>query len=77
MIERKFQNIIKLKKEEARISESSLNNLLFDVSFKQIKISSNFNWLSFSIETIIEVSDSSWDFFLIFKCSWYVCNLFT
>jgi len=43
MIEWKFWNIIKLEKEETRISESSLNNLFFDVSFKQIEISSNFN----------------------------------
>jgi len=43
MIKQEFQNIIKLKKEETRISESSLNDLLFDVSFKQIKILSDFN----------------------------------
>ncbi len=77
MIERKFQNIIKLKKEETRINKSSLNDLLFDVSFEQIEISSNFDWLNFSTETVTEASDSSWDFFLILKCSWYVHNLFT
>ncbi len=43
MIEWKFQNIIELEKKKARISESSLNNLLFDVSFEQIEISSDFN----------------------------------
>jgi len=77
MIERKFQNIVKLKKEEIRISESSLNDFLFDVSFKQIEISSDFDWLNFLTETVAEASDSSWDFSLIFKCSQYVHNLFT
>ncbi len=43
MIERKFQNIIKLKKDERKTSEFSLNDFLFDVSFKQIEISSDFD----------------------------------
>ncbi len=43
MIEWKFQNIIELEKKEVRISKSSLNNLLFDVSFEQIEISSDFD----------------------------------
>ncbi len=77
MIEWKFQNIIKLKKDERKTSESSLNDLFFDMFFEQIEISSDFDWLNFSTETITEASDSSWDFSLIFKCSWYVCNLFT
>ncbi len=77
MIKRKFQNIAELKKDERKTSESLLNNFLFDVSFKQIEISSDFDWLSFSTETITEASDSSWDFSSIFKCSWYVHNLFT
>ncbi len=77
MIEWKFQNIIKLKKNEKKTSESSLNNLLFDVFFKQIEISSDFDWLSFSTETVTEAFNSSWDFSLIFKCSQYVHNLFT
>ena len=77
MIERKFWNIVKLKKDERKTSESSLDDLLFDVSFKQVKISSDFDWLSFSTETITEASDSSWDFSLILKCSWYDHNLFT
>ncbi len=77
MIERKFQNIVEFKKDERKISKSSLNDLLFDVSFKQIEISSDFDWLNFLTETIAEASDSSWDFSLIFKYSWYVCNLFT
>ncbi len=77
MIEWKFQNIIKLEKEETKINESSLNDLLFDVSFKQIEISLNFDWLSFSTETVTEAFDSSWDFFLILKCSQCVHNLFT
>ena len=77
MIEQKFWNIIKLEKKKTRISESLLNDFLFDVSFKQIEISSDFDWLSFLIETVTEMSDSSWNFFLILKCSWYVHNLFT
>ena len=77
MIEREFQNIIKLKKDERKTSELSLNNLFFDVSFNQIKISSDFDWLNFSTETVTEASDSSWDFSSIFKCSWYDHNLFT
>jgi len=43
MIERKFQNIIELEKNERKTSESSLNNLLFDVFFKQIEISPDFD----------------------------------
>jgi len=43
MIERKFQNIVELEKNERKTSESSLNNLLFDVFFKQIEISSDFD----------------------------------
>jgi len=77
MIEWKFQNIIEFKKNERKTSESLLNDLFFDVSFKQIEISSDFDWLSFSTETITEVFDSSWDFSLIFKYSWYDCNFFT
>ena len=77
MIERKFQNIVELEKDERKTSESSLNDLLFDVSFKQIEISSDFDWLNFSTETVTEASDSSWDFSSILKCLWYVHNLFT
>ncbi len=77
MIERKFQNIVELKKNERKTSESLLNDFLFNVFFKQIELLSDFNWLSFSTETVTEVSDSSWDFSSILKCSWYVRNLFT
>ncbi len=58
--------------------ESSISDFLLNVDFKQLKISSDFNWLlNFFAETVAETSDNSWDFFLIFKCSWYVHNLFT
>jgi len=77
MIEWEFQNIIKLEKDKRKTSESSLNDLFFDVFFKQIEILSDFDWLSFSTETVTEASDSSWDFSSIFKCFWYVYNLFT
>ncbi len=77
MIKQEFWNIVKLEKDERKTSESSLNDLLFDVSFKQIEISSDFNWLSFLTKTITKASDSSWDFSLILKCSQYVYNLFT
>ncbi len=77
MIKQEFWNIVKLEKDERKTSESSLNDLLFDVSFKQIEISSDFNWLSFLTKTITKASDSSWDFSLILKCSQYVHNLFT
>jgi len=43
MIEREFQNIVELKKDERKTSESLLNDFLFDVSFKQIEISSDFD----------------------------------
>jgi len=43
MIERKFRNIVELEKDERKTSESSLNDLLFDVSFEQIEISSDFD----------------------------------
>ena len=59
MIEWKFWNIIKLKKDERKTNKSLLNDLLFDVSFKQIEISSDFDWLRFSIKTVTEASDSS------------------
>ncbi len=76
MIERKFQNIIKLKKNERKTSKSTLNDLFFDVFFKQIEISSDFDWLNFSTKTVTEAFDSSWDFSSILKCSRYVYNLF-
>ena len=69
MIEWEFQNIVELKKDERKTSESLLNDLLFDMFFEQIEISSDFNWLSFSTETVTEVLNSSWDFSLILKCS--------
>ncbi len=77
MIERKFRNIVELEKNERKTSESSLNDLLFDVFFEQVEISSDFDWLSFSTETVAEASDSFWDFPSILKCSQYVRNLFT
>jgi len=43
MIERKFQNIVELEKNERKTSESSLNDLFFDVFFKQVEISSDFD----------------------------------
>jgi len=43
MIEREFQNIVELEKNERKTSESLLNDLLFDVFFKQIEISSDFD----------------------------------
>jgi len=43
MIEREFQNIVELEKDERKISKSLLNDFFFDVSFKQIKISSDFD----------------------------------
>jgi len=43
MIKREFQNIIKLEKNERKTSELSLNDLLFDVFFEQIELSSDFD----------------------------------
>ena len=43
MIERKFRNIAKLEKNKRKSSELRLNDLLFNVFFKQIKISLDFN----------------------------------
>ncbi len=58
--------------------ESFISDLFLNVDFKQLEISSDFNWLlSFFAEIIKETSDSSWDFSLIFKYSWYDHNLFT
>ena len=59
MIEWKFWNIIEFKKNERKTSKSLLNDFLFDVFFKQIKISSDFNWLSFLTETVTKAFDSS------------------
>ena len=78
MIEQEFHNIAELEKNEKQFSESSLNDLFFDVFFEQIKIFLNFDWLlNFFVKTIAEASDSSWDFSLTFKCFRYVRNLFT
>ncbi len=79
MMQRKFKNIEELEKNERRhIVESSVSDFLLNVDFKQLEISSDFDWLSsFFAEIIEEASDSSWDFSLIFKCSWYDHNLFT
>ena len=43
IINRKFQNIAKFKKNERKFNESILNDLLFDVFFERFKISSNFD----------------------------------
>ena len=77
MIEREFRNIAKLEENEKKFNESTLNDFLFDVFSERIEIPSDFNWLNFSIETVAEASDSSWNFLLIFKCLRYVHNLFT
>ncbi len=79
MMQRKFKNIEELKKNEHHwTTESFINDLLLNVDFKQLKISSDFNWLlSFFAEIVEEASDNSWDFSLIFKCSRYDRNLFT
>jgi len=43
MIEREFQNIVKLEKNKRKTSESLLNDLLFDVFFEQIELSPDFD----------------------------------
>jgi len=43
MVEREFRNIVELEKNERKASESSLNDLLFDVFFEQVEISSDFD----------------------------------
>ncbi len=43
MIEWKFQNIVELEKDERKINELLLNDFLFDMFFKQIEISSDFD----------------------------------
>ena len=79
MMQQKFKSIEELEKNErCWTTESSINDLLLNVDFEQLKISSDFNWLSsFFAEIVEEASDSSWDFSLIFKCSRYDRNLFT
>ncbi len=79
MMRRKFKNIEELEKNERRWTvESSINDLLLNVDFEQLEISSDFNWLSsFFAEIVEEASDSSWDFALILKCPRYDHNLFT
>ena len=77
MIEREFRNIAELEKNEKKFNESTLNDFFFDVFFERIKISSNFDWLNFSVETVAEAFNSSWNFLLILKCLRYVHNLFT
>ena len=79
MMQRKFKNIEEFEKNERRwTTESSISDLLLNVDFKQLEISSDFDWLSsFFAEIVEEASDSSWDFSLILKCSQYDHNLFT
>ncbi len=43
IIDQKFQNIAKLEEDERRSSESTLNDFLFNVSFKRFEISSDFD----------------------------------
>ena len=43
MIEQEFHNIAELEEDEKQTSESSLDDLLFDVSFEQIEIFSDFD----------------------------------
>ncbi len=83
MMHREFQNIKKLKKNERKkmktLFQTAVNNLLLNMNSEQLITFQNFNiWLNdiFS-ETVAEVSNSSWDFSLIFKYSQYVHNLFT
>ena len=73
MMQRKFKNIEELEKNEChQTTESSINDLLLNVDFKQLEISSDFDWLSsFFAEIVEEAFDSSWDFSLILKCSQY------
>ena len=59
MIEREFRNIAKLEKNEKRFNESTLNDFLFDVFFERIEISSDFDWLNFSVETVAEAFNNS------------------
>ncbi len=59
MIEWKFWNIIKLEKDERKTSKLLLNDLLFDMFFKQIEISSDFDWLNFSTEIITKAFNNS------------------
>ena len=60
MIEQKFHNIAELEEDEKQTSEPSLGDLLFDVSFEQIEVSSGLDWLlNFSVETVAEASGSS------------------
>ncbi len=79
MMQRKFKNIEELKKNERRWTiESFINDLLLNVDFEQLEISSDFDWLlNFFAEIVEEASDNSWDFSLIFKCLRYDRNLFT
>ena len=77
MIDWEFQNIAKLKKNERKSSELTLNDFLFNVFFERFEIFSDFDWLNFSVKTVAEASDSLWDFSLILKYSWYVYILFT
>ncbi len=61
MMQWEFKNIEELKKNEHHwTTESFINDLLLNVDFKQLEISSDFDWLSsFFAEIVKEVSDSS------------------
>ncbi len=61
MMWQKFKNIEELKKNEChQMIELFISDLFLNIDFKQLKISSDFNWLlSFFAETITETSDNS------------------
>ncbi len=60
-MQRKFKNIEKLTKNEKwQLIKSFIDDLLLNVDFKQLEISSDFNWLlSFFSETVTEAFNSS------------------
>ncbi len=83
MMHCEFQNVKKLEENEHKQTKVAFQtvvySLLLNINSEQLMLPQNFDaWFNnFFSETVAEFSDSSWDSFLILKCSQYVHNLFT
>ena len=82
MMKTEIRNIANVKREKIAADESlekSLSNFLADSIFESFELFERWEfWLqNFSVKTVAEASDSSWDFLLILKCLRYDYNLFT
>ena len=60
MLDREFENIVELEEEEQQKAiDSSIDDLLFDVSSERFEIPPGFDWLDSFVETVAEAFDNS------------------